>query len=466
MPDELTELDATAQADLVRRGEVAPLDLVDASIAGIEHHNESLNAVITPLFDKARERARGELPDGPFRGVPMVLKDFICHSAGDPFFEGMGLLKDLRWTEPDDTYLAARFREAGFVFVGKSNTPELGSTADTQPVAFGATRNPWDTTRTPFGSSGGSAAAVASRMVPIGHGSDGGGSIRLPASACGLVGLKPSRGRVSLGPEFGDVFGGLAAEHVLTRSVRDSAAVFDAISAPIPGEPFVAPSLQRPLASEVGRDPGRLRIALMRHHGECEVEPACVEAVEAAGRLPESLGHDVEIAHPPAMEDPALSDLFVRQFAAGTAWALDHYWAPRVGRPITEDDVEKITWMIAEIGRSSSAVEYLADRENVQLLGRALADWMDGGYDLLLTPTTPILPPLVGGRVAMSVMLFTMPFNLTGQPAISLPLHHDATGLPVGVQLAAGYGREDQLVRVASQLELAQPWKERRPTIL
>lgn len=467
MGDELTELDATAQADLVRRGEATPLELVDASISAIEELNRSLNAIITPLFDKARERASGrDLPDGPFRGVPMVLKDFICHSAGDPFFEGMGLLKDLGWTESDDTYLAAKFREAGFIFVGKSNTPELGLMADTQPNAFGPTRNPWDTTRTPFGSSGGTAAAVASRMVPVGHGNDGGGSIRLPASACGLVGLKPSRGRVSLAPEFGDLFGGFAVEHVLTRSVRDSAAVLDAVSGPAPGEPFVAPPLQRPLTAEIERPPGRLRIAVMRNHSSSDIEPACVDAVDSTARLLETLGHDVEVAHPPAMEDPTLTDVFMRQFAAGAAWAIDHYWAPRIGRPIVEQDVESITWRVAEMGRSSSGADYLADREAVQVCGRSVAQWMDGHYDLLLTPTTPVLPPPVGGRVPMSVLLFTMPFNITGQPAISLPLHHDANGLPVGVQLAAEFGREDQLIRLAAQLEAARPWQQRMPPVL
>ncbi len=216
--EDLSRLDATAQAELVRDGEATPVELVDAAIERIEAVNPEINAVITPLFEKAREAAAGELPDGPFRGVPTLLKDLLAHSAGDPFHEGMKHLRDLDWRETTDTWLVERFREAGFVICGKTNTPELGILATTEPEAHGATRNPWDTERSPGGSSGGSAAAVAAGMVPVAHGNDGGGSIRIPASACGLVGLKPSRGRVTQGPEFGDVMTGLVSEHFLARS--------------------------------------------------------------------------------------------------------------------------------------------------------------------------------------------------------------------------------------------------------
>src|SRR6266540_6223581 len=247
MADDLAFLDATAQAELVRNGEASPKELVEAAIERIERVNAELNAVIHPLFDKARDVASSpDLPDGPFRGVPLVLKDLICHTAGDPFHEGMRLLKDLGWTEREDTYLAAKFRAAGFVFVGKTNTPELGILPTAEPEAYGATRNPWNTGHSTGGSSGGSAAAVASGMVPVAHANDGGGSIRVPASECGLVGLKPTRGRTSLGPEFGDVQAGLVAEHVLTRSVRDSAAVLDVVAGPMPGDLFIAPPLRRP----------------------------------------------------------------------------------------------------------------------------------------------------------------------------------------------------------------------------
>src|SRR5262249_5007135 len=231
MADNLATLDATAQADLVRRRELSPRELVDAAIARIEKTNPRLNAVITPLFDKARATASSPaLPGGPFRGVPFLLKDLVAHSAGDPYHAGMRLLRDLGWVEPHDTYLVARFRAAGFVFLGKTNVPELGPLPTTEPEAYGPTRNPWDPTRSPGGSSGGSAAAVASGMVPIAHANDGGGSIRIPASACGLVGLKPSRGRTSLGPDAGEAWARLSLEHAVTRSVRDTAAILGPVS--------------------------------------------------------------------------------------------------------------------------------------------------------------------------------------------------------------------------------------------
>src|SRR5262249_7560134 len=231
MHDEISQLDATAQAELVRRGELTPAQLVEAAILRIERLNPTLNAVILPTFEKARGlSASPALPRGPFRGVPLVLKDLIAHSAGDSYHAGMRFLRDLKWVEQNDTHLVARLRAAGFVLLGRTNTPELGTIPTAESVAYGATRNPWDLSRSTGGSSGGSAAAVASGMVPMAHGNDGGGSIRIPASECGLVGLKPSRGRTSLGPDYGEVWGGLAAEHVLTRSVRDTAAVLDIVS--------------------------------------------------------------------------------------------------------------------------------------------------------------------------------------------------------------------------------------------
>src|SRR5206468_2186763 len=256
MSDDLALLDATTQAELVRQRKVSPRELVDAAIARIERLNPKLNAVVTQRFEKARaEAAAPDLPAGPFRGVPFLLKDLICHSAGDPYHAGMRLLRELRWVEPEDTYLAARFRAAGFVFLGKTNTPELGPVPTTEPLAYGPTRNPWDTGRSPGGSSGGSAAAVAAGMVPAAHANDGGGSIRIPASECGLVGLKPSRGRTSLGPDIGDSWAGMAVEHVVTRSVRDTAAILDAVSGYMAGDPYTAPPPTRPFRSEVGAAP-------------------------------------------------------------------------------------------------------------------------------------------------------------------------------------------------------------------
>src|SRR5207244_2860751 len=264
MSDDLALLDATAQAELVRQRRVTPRELVDAAIARIERVNPKLNAVISQRFEKARaEAAAPDLPDGPFRGVPFLLKDLICHSAGDPYHAGMRLLRELGWVERYDTHLAARFRAAGFVCLGRTNVPELGPAPTTEPLAYGPTRNPWDTGRSPGGSSGGSAAAVAAGLVPVAHANDGGGSIRIPASACGLVGLKPTRGRTSLGPDTGESWAGAVAEHVVTRSVRDTAALLDAVAGPMPGDPYFAPPPARPFAAEVGLDPGRLRIGVL-----------------------------------------------------------------------------------------------------------------------------------------------------------------------------------------------------------
>jgi len=246
---ELSVLDATAQAELVRGRKVSPLELVEAAIAQIEAVNPALNAVIIPLFEQARRQAQSpSLPDGPFRGVPLLIKDLFCQTKGDPYHAGMRLLRARGWAADHDSYLAARFRSAGLICVGRTNVPELGPIPTTEPQAYGPTHNPWDTTRSPGGSSGGSAAAVAAGMVPLAHGNDGGGSIRIPASACGLVGLKPSHGRTSLGPDAGDSWNGAVAEHVLTRSVRDTAAILDAVAGPMPGDPCVAPAPTRPSA--------------------------------------------------------------------------------------------------------------------------------------------------------------------------------------------------------------------------
>src|SRR5881409_3063501 len=277
MSDELALLDATAQAELVRQRHVSPRELVDAAIARIERLNPKLNAVIIQRFEKARaEAAAPDLPAGPFRGVPFLLKDLVCHSAGDPYHAGMRLLRELEWVERYDTYLAARFRAAGFVFLGRTNVPELGPAPTTEPVAYGPTRNPWDTSRSPGGSSGGSAAAVAAGLVPVAHANDGGGSIRIPSSECGLVGLKPSRGRTSLGPDVGEGWGGLSVEHVVARSVRDTAAVLDAVAGYLPGDPYTAPPPARPFRDEVGAAPGKLRVGLLvkAPAGQTEVHPS------------------------------------------------------------------------------------------------------------------------------------------------------------------------------------------------
>jgi amidase len=348
----------------------------------------------------------------------------------------------------------------------------------TEPVAYGRTRNPWDTTRSPGGSSGGSAAAVASGMVPVAHANDGGGSIRIPASECGLVGLKPSRGRTSHGPDAGEGWAGLTAEHVVTRSVRDTAAVLDAVAGYMPGDPYTAPPPARPFRDEVGAPLGRLRIGLMTRTPaqQVEVHRECEAAARAAARLLESLGHVVEESHPPALDDPTGSQAALVIVTTGTARDLD-YWSEATGRTIGAADVEPLTWGIAEIGRKHSGVAYLRAIETLHAHTRRVLAWWHGGFDLLLTPTLAELPPPLGefdptpddplhgfGRGG-DFVAFTMQFNITGQPAISLPLHWSTDGLPIGVQLVAAHGREDVLLRIAAQLEEVKPWHDRRPRV-
>ncbi len=479
MKKEIGSLDATAQAELVHRGDVTPLELVDAAIARIEAVNPQINAVITPLFERARAQARGGgVPNTPFRGVPFLLKDLVCHSAGDPFHAGMRLLRNLRWVEEADTYLAAKFRAAGFIFVGKTNVPELGPLPTTEPEAYGPTRNPWDLRRSSGGSSGGSAAAVAAGLVPAAHANDGGGSIRIPASACGLVGLKPSRGRTSLGPDYGEMWAGLVAEHAVTRSVRDTAAILDAVAGPMPGDPYGAPPPARPFREEVGREPGRLRVGVMTGAPAMisAVHRDCAAAAEDAARLLASLGHAVEPSHPAALDEVEFSRMLGTLVSSWTARDLD-YWSARTGRPIGAADVETYTWALAEMGRSVSAVQYIEAVNWLQGYTRRLAQWWTDGFDLLLTPTLAEPPPVLGDFAptpadplrglmrSTPLAAFTAPFNATGQPAISLPLCWNAEGLPIGVQLVAAYGREDVLIRVAAQLEQARPWVDKWPPV-
>jgi len=471
--EDLARLDATAQADLVRGGEVTPAELVEAAIERVEATNGEVNAVIHPLFEEGLEAARGELPDGPFTGVPFLLKDLGAAFAGQPLHLGMSYLKDRDFRAPMDTYLAQRFRAAGLVTIGKTNAPELGILPTTEPRAHGATRNPWDLERTPGGSSGGSGAAVAAGMVPMAHANDGGGSIRIPASNCGLVGLKPSRQRISEGPLVGDLMSGLTCELCVSRSVRDTAALLEAVHGPAPGDPYVAPPPSRPYTEEVGADPGRLRIGLWTETIiEQDADPEVVAAASAAAKLLEGLGHQVEEPDMSVLQSMPIIEPFLVRWAAGQAQALDQFGIIG-GQPIGPDDVEPLTWALAEIGRARSAGEYLAAVGLHQAMGRVFAGVHESGFDLLLTPTMGEPPPPLGSfddsgpdpmdafHRAFIAGCFTAAFNATGQPAISLPLHWTDDGLPVGVQLVAPLGREDLLLRVAAQLEQAAPWADR-----
>jgi amidase len=468
-----TWLDATAQAELVRRGEVSPRELVEAAIARIEAVNPKLDAVIRTRFDAARGEAEGDLPDGPFRGVPILFKDLGCTVAGEPTAFGLGPLRALPF--PVTSYLAEQFLAAGFVPLGRTNVPELGTTVTTEPRSFPPARNPWDTGHSSGGSSGGSAAAVAAGLVPVAHANDGGGSIRIPASECGLVGLKPTRGRVSQGPITGEAWAGSTIDGSVSRTVRDAAGVLDVISNPMPGDPYYAPPLPRPLAQEVGADPGRLRIGFLDHpdaEGYLD-DPQCRAAVARAASLLESLGHHVEPSGPAAMFEPEFPGHFLAIIAADTEATMQAF-ETLLGRPVDDDEIEPRNASYRRAGRQLSAPAYLQSRAWAGMWARRMASWWTG-HDLLLTPTLGAPPPELGWfteagpeqeavRVA-SFIPYTAQFNLTGQPAVSLPLHWTPGGLPVGVQLVAAYGREDLLVRVASQLEQAAPWGDRRPPV-
>jgi amidase len=478
MSDDLGRLDATAQAALVREGAVTPTELLEAAGTRIEKLNPELNAVIHPLFEKAAAAAAApDLPDGPFRGVPFLVKDAVCHTAGDPYHLGMRVLKEAGWTEADDTELARRYRAAGFLVCGKTNVPELALSVTTEPLAYGPTRNPWDTSRSPGGSSGGAAAAVASGMVPVAHGNDMGGSIRFPASMCGLVGLKPTRARTTLAPDYGEYWGPLTHEHVLTRSVRDSAGVLDAVCGPAPGDPYTAPPPARPYSEECGAEVGRLRIGYRtrRTDGE-ESHPDCVAAVAATAALLESLGHDVAPAGVEALEGPELGAGFGLVMGTVIAREIDR-WSERLGRRLDPSELEPTNTVLAEMGAGATAPQYMAAIEGMQAWSRRVAAWWAEGNDVLVTPTSPEPPVHIGelrgdAPEPFEVLLrmgalttFMGPFDVTGQPAMSLPLHWNDDGLPIGVQLVAAYGREDVLFRLATQLEQAQPWAHRRPPV-
>jgi amidase len=466
-------MDATAQADLVRRGEVRPKELVEAAIARIEAVNPRLDAVIRTRFDAARLEAEDDLPDGPFRGVPILLKDLGCMVEGEPTAFGLGPLRELAW--PVTSYLAEQFRAAGFVPLGRTNVPELGTTVTTEPRSFPPARNPWDPGHSTGGSSGGSAAAVAAGLVAVAHAGDGGGSIRIPASECGLVGLKPTRGRVSQGPLVGETWAGGVTDGAVTRTVRDAAGVLDVISERMPGEPYYAPPLPRPLVREVGADPGRLRIGVLDRPGMEGYldDPECRAAVAGAARLLESLGHHVDESAPAAMSEQEFARHFNRIIAAD-AEATFRAFEMLLGRPIGEDEIEPRNAAYRRSGRELSAVAYLESRTWFGMWARRMADWWND-HDLLLTPTVGAPPPELGwftaagpereGARIAGFIPYTAQFNMTGQPAITLPLHWTPAGLPVGVQLAAAYGREDILIRVASQLEQAAPWSDRHPPV-
>ena len=497
--DDYSRHDGLGLADLVRRREASALELLDAALARLDAVNPALNAVVRRRDAAARAEAadidaaiaRGQ-GIGPFAGVPFLLKDLLANIAGEPTSNGTRLLATLPM--PEDSTLVQRQRAAGLVIAGRTNTPEFGLLPYTEPALYGPTRNPWDLQRTPGGSSGGSAAAVAARVVPLASGGDGGGSIRIPASCCGLFGLKPSRGRMPTGPAFGEIWAGWVVEHAITRSVRDSAALLDATAGADAGAPYAAPPTERPFLEEVSTEPGRLRIAFTTQplFGR-SVHPDCVAAVKDAAALLASLGHHVEEAAPP-VDRQAWAVAFVTVLAAQTR-AQVQATAAAAGVKPRAADFEPATYALGLLGRAISAVRYVEAVNTLQLAARQIAPFFQR-HTLLLTPTLGSPPPLIGALQPKAAELralravnalgagslldrlgvvgpladqtfdfipYTPLFNVTGQPAMSVPLQANAQGLPVGVQLVGRFGDEATLFRVAGQLERARPWFDRVP---
>jgi amidase len=478
MSDPWSNLDATAQAEAVRSGEMKPIELVEASIARAERVNPTLNAIIHEHFERARDEAQGELPDGPFRGVPFLLKDLAGgHRAGDPIHWGTRFLKKVDYRAQTTSNIVSRFADAGLVVIGRTNVPELGAWSVTEPDAYGPTCNPWNPQHSAGGSSGGAAAATAAGIVPFAHASDGGGSIRNPASQCGLVGLKPSRGRISLGPDTAEPWAGMTFEFAVTRSVRDAATLLDCVQGPMSGDPYVAAPPERRYAEEVGSDPGALRIGFVERQPDGEaLHPECDEAVRGAARRLEALGHRVEPNYPGALFGELLMPAVLHVIASSQARDVEHF-GEVIGRPLGPDDLDVDNWAVAEIGRNVTVTQYLAALESFNQFRREMAGWWDDGWDVLVTPTITQPSPRVGEIIPSAdapmdafmrsgaLLPFCVPFNVTGQPAISLPLHMSSDGLPIGVQFVAAAGREDLLFRLAAQLETDVGWGERSPMI-
>jgi amidase len=491
---EYDKYDALGLAELVRKRKLSPVDLCEEAIRRIEKVNPSINAVITPMYDRGRKAAEGVLPKGPFTGVPFLLKDLIHAYAGVPLTSGCRAYRNY---VPDyDSELVVRFKKAGVVILGKTNVPEFGLLGITEPELHGPTRNPWNPEHTPGGSSGGSAAAVASGMVPFASGNDGGGSIRIPSSCCGLFGLKPTRGRNPTGPEYGELWQGAAVEHVLTRSVRDSAAMLDATLGADIGAPYIIPPPKTPYLQEIKKKPGKLKIAFStRSPIETEVHHECIKAVEDAARLLKNLGHHVAEAVP-NVDGKALAKSYITMYFGEVAAEIDRIEL-KLGRKAKKTDVEPLTWTLGLLGRVFSAADFVEAINLWHGAARAMGRFHEE-YDIYLTPTMAYPPVRIGElepkpaeRVLMSVVNafglgrllkvsgivdqlaeaslsktpFTQLANFTGQPAMSVPLHWTEDGLPCGVQFIGRFGDEATLFRLAAQLEKTRPWFTRRPAI-
>ena len=483
--------DGLGLAELVRKKKVKPGELVEEAITRIETHNPQLNAVVNKLYDRARSMAESKLPDGPFKGVPFLMKDLIATLEGIPTSSGNKLWKNIPATATSE--LAKRWEASGVIVVGKTNTPEFGLTPYTESDALGPAHNPWDLSRTPGGSSGGSGAAVAARLVPLASGGDGGGSIRIPASACGLFGLKPTRGRTPIGPFIGEAWQGFAIEHVLTRSVRDSAAMLDATQGADVGAPYAIPEAG-PFLKEVGKRTGKLRIAVSTKPlmGK-NVHADCVRGVEETAALLQALGHEVVEATPAINgEEFSLSFLTI---IAGQMRADIEEIAALTGRKVSIDDFDISTFGVGLFGSILKASDYARASRYLQVVSRDIGRFFQN-YDALLTPVLNQPPVKIGAlkptaaeqtqlkfiaRTGQTWILkamgiikplaaqtfefvpWTPVFNVTGQPAMSVPLHWNAEGLPIGMHFVGKWGDEATLFRLAGQLEKARPWFDQAP---
>jgi amidase len=470
--EEYRGLDATGLAQLVRKREADPMELLELAIARTEAVDQKLNAVVAEHYELARETIRRGLPDGPFRGVPYLLKDLGIAFQGTITTDGSVFFKDNVYDY--DSTLVERYKRAGLVIFGKTHSPEFGGSPSSESALFGRTHNPWRLELSAGGSSGGSAAAVAAGIVPAAHASDGGGSIRIPASACGLFGMKPTRGRVPMGPKVYETRNGLSAMHAVSRSVRDSAALLDLSQGPELGDAYGSPQRAGTYLDELSKKPGKLRIALMTESIlRMPSAPECVEAAEKAGRLCESLGHSVE----PATPTPDVRETYEALGVSSNVVVAEKVAAQevRLGRKVAEGELEPITWRGMEAGRQIDAVTYSQARKALHRASRVLAQFMTE-YDLILSPTMAFVPPKLGVLSleqpyenfigpATAASAFTALYNMTGQPAMSVPLHWTEQGVPVGVMFAGRFGDEATLFRLASQLEQAAPWFDRLPPI-
>jgi amidase len=471
--EEYAKHDGLGLAELVAKKQVTPQELADTALAAVAKINPKLNAVLQTLPAESRAEIGRGIPEGPFRGVPFMIKELVLHAKGVRLDSGCKLTQG--FVPEADTELMARFRRAGLVLVGTTQTPELGYNPTTETVLHGPVHNPWDPTRSAGGSSGGSGAAVAAGIVPIAHANDGGGSIRIPAAANGLVGLKPTRDRIPTGPDYADPLCGLAIEFAVTRSVRDTAVLLDQVAGPDAGAPGLCVPPARPYRDELGAKPGRLRIAFSPKPASGKpADPDCTRAVTETAKLLESLGHEVVEGAPPLDWDRFLDNVHMI-WVAFTALSMDGL-AGALGRKPTPDSVEAVTWACYEEGKRYTALQLLQAIDYQNTVSRQVAPFFQG-IDAFLSPTIGKPPAKLGEidqnkkglspigwtRQVFEYVPFTPLFNTTGQPAISLPLHSTDAGVPVGVQFTGRFGDESTLIRLASQLEVAKPWKDRRP---